>query len=104
MLVAKYVEKFEGMDAYSKQVAYALDELWKIDKLLFGLRENIIHDVTQREFTTYVECLRQWYIFGRSDGLDHDLEGRAVLQDHRTIVVIDPVKTGVTRPFHWSDQ
>lgn len=45
MLVAKYVEKFEGMDAYSKQVAYALDELWKIDQLLFGLRANITHNM-----------------------------------------------------------
>lgn len=79
MLVAKYVEKFEGMDAYSKQVAYALDELWKIDQLLFGLRANNTHNVAQREFTTYVECLRECYIFGRSDGLDHELEGRAVL-------------------------
>ncbi|XP_050916052.1 uncharacterized protein LOC127131158 [Lathyrus oleraceus] len=60
--VAAYAEKFQDMAAYSRQAAYAPDEKWKIDQFLFGLRGEISHNVSQREFTTYAELLRQCYV------------------------------------------
>ena len=48
--------------AYSRQAAYAPDERWKIDQFLFGLRGEISHSVSQREFSSYVELLRQCYV------------------------------------------
>ncbi|XP_058758296.1 uncharacterized protein LOC131631519 [Vicia villosa] len=60
--VSEYAEKFEDMADYSRQAVYAPDELWKIDQFLMGLRADIAHSVSQREFTTYVECLRQCYV------------------------------------------
>ncbi|XP_058776820.1 uncharacterized protein LOC131651171 [Vicia villosa] len=62
MSVSEYAEKFEDMAAYSRQAAYAPDELWKIDQFLMGLNADIMHSVSQREFTTYAECLRQCYV------------------------------------------
>jgi hypothetical protein len=62
MSVAMYAEKFEDMVAYSRQAMYTPDEKWKIDQFLFGLRGEISHSVSQREFTTYVELLRQCYV------------------------------------------
>ncbi|XP_050916154.1 uncharacterized protein LOC127131269 [Lathyrus oleraceus] len=59
MTVVAYAEKFEDMAAYSIQAEYAPDEKWKIDQFLFGLRGEISHSVSQREFTTYAELLRQ---------------------------------------------
>lgn len=56
------LEKFEDMAPYSRQDAYASDEKWKINQFLFGLRGEISHSVSQREFTTYVELLRQCYV------------------------------------------
>lgn len=50
------------MTAYSIQTEYAPDEKWKIDQFLFGLSGEISHSVSQREFTTYVELLRQCYV------------------------------------------
>ncbi|XP_050915453.1 uncharacterized protein LOC127130499 [Lathyrus oleraceus] len=66
MTVVVYAEKFEDMDAYSRQAAYAPDERWKIDEFLFGLRGEISHSVSQREFTSYAELLRQWYVTDNS--------------------------------------
>ncbi|XP_050915462.1 uncharacterized protein LOC127130512 [Lathyrus oleraceus] len=60
--VAAYAEKFEDMAWYSRQAAYAPDERWKIDQFLFGLRGEISHSVSQREFTSYAELLRQCYV------------------------------------------
>src|SRR3954470_16380134 len=60
--VSEYAEKFEDMADYSRQAVYAPDELWKIDQFLMGLRADIAHSVSQREFTTYAECLRQCYV------------------------------------------
>ncbi|XP_050902204.1 uncharacterized protein LOC127112054, partial [Lathyrus oleraceus] len=62
MSVVAYAEKFEDMAAYSRQAAYALDERWKIDQFLFGLRGENSHSVSQREFTSYAELLRQCYV------------------------------------------
>lgn len=62
MSVAEYAEKFEDMAAYSRQAIYAPDEKWKVDQFLFGLRGEISHSVSQREFTTYAELLRQCYV------------------------------------------
>ncbi|XP_050914828.1 uncharacterized protein LOC127129747 [Lathyrus oleraceus] len=62
MIVVAYAEKFEDMVAYSRQAAYAHDERWKIDQFLFGLRGEISHSVSQREFTTYAKLLRQCYV------------------------------------------
>lgn len=62
MLVVAYAEKFKDMVAYSRQAAYASDERWKIDQFLFGPRGEISHSVSQREFTSYVELLRQCYV------------------------------------------
>ncbi|XP_050916725.1 uncharacterized protein LOC127131878 [Lathyrus oleraceus] len=62
MSVAAYAEKFEDMVAYSRQIAYAPDERWKIDQFVFGLRGEISHSVSQREFTSYAELLRQCYV------------------------------------------
>ncbi|XP_050875590.1 uncharacterized protein LOC127079224 [Lathyrus oleraceus] len=62
MSVAAYAEKFEDMAAYSRQAAYAPDERWKIDQFLFGLRGEISHSVSQREFTYYAKLLRQCYV------------------------------------------
>ncbi|XP_050878800.1 uncharacterized protein LOC127082616 [Lathyrus oleraceus] len=62
MTVAAYAEKFEDMASYSRQAVYAPDERWKIDQFLFGLRGEIYHSVSQREFTTYAELLRQCYV------------------------------------------
>src|SRR3954468_22904576 len=62
MAVATYAEKFEILAAYSRQAAYAPDEGWKVDQFLFGLRADISHSVSQREFTTYTELLRQCYV------------------------------------------
>ncbi|XP_050875592.1 uncharacterized protein LOC127079226 [Lathyrus oleraceus] len=62
MLVAMYAENFEDMAAYSRQAVYAPDEKWMIDQFLFGLRGEISHSVSQREFTTYAELLRQCYV------------------------------------------
>lgn len=64
--VLEYVEKFKDMAVYSRQTAYAPDEIWKIDRFLFGLRANIAHNVSQREFTTYVESLRKCYMVGNN--------------------------------------
>ncbi|XP_058767192.1 uncharacterized protein LOC131640834 [Vicia villosa] len=58
MSMSEYAEKFEDMAAYSRQAAYAPDELWKIDQFLMGLNADIMHSVSQREFTIYAECLR----------------------------------------------
>ncbi|XP_058783317.1 uncharacterized protein LOC131657993 [Vicia villosa] len=60
--VPEYAEKFEDMADYSRQAVYAPDELWKIDQFMMGLRANIAHSVSKREFTTYAECLRQCYV------------------------------------------
>ncbi|XP_050897996.1 uncharacterized protein LOC127104900 [Lathyrus oleraceus] len=62
MTVVAYAEKFEDMAAYSRQAMYAPDERWKIDQFLSGLRGEISHSVSQREFTTYDELLRQCYV------------------------------------------
>ncbi|XP_050915640.1 uncharacterized protein LOC127130715 [Lathyrus oleraceus] len=62
MSVAMYAEKFEDMATYFLQAVYAPDEKWKVDQFLFGLRGEISHCVSQREFTTYVELLRQCYV------------------------------------------
>ncbi|XP_058752158.1 uncharacterized protein LOC131625295 [Vicia villosa] len=62
MSVSEYAEKFEDMADYSRQAVYAPDDLWKIDQFLMGLRADISHSVSQREFTTYAECLRQCYV------------------------------------------
>ncbi|XP_050877280.1 uncharacterized protein LOC127081032 [Lathyrus oleraceus] len=62
MTVTAYGKKFEDMAAYSRRAEYAPDEKWKIDQLLFGLRGEISHSVSQREFTTYAELLRQCYV------------------------------------------
>src|SRR3954471_21899657 len=62
MSVSEYAEKFEDLADYSRQAVYAPDELWKIDQFLMGLRADIAHSVSQREFTTYAECLRQCYV------------------------------------------
>ncbi|XP_050888517.1 uncharacterized protein LOC127093617 [Lathyrus oleraceus] len=62
MSVAMYAEKLEDMVAYSRQVVYAPEEKWKIDQFLFGLRGEISHSISQREFTTYAELLRQCYV------------------------------------------
>lgn len=62
MCVEKCAERFEDMDAYSRQVAYEPYEKWKIDQFMFGLRGEIEHSVAQREFDTYAELLRQFYI------------------------------------------
>ncbi|XP_050897475.1 uncharacterized protein LOC127104332 [Lathyrus oleraceus] len=61
-----YAEKFEDMAAYSKQAMYAPDERWKIDQFLFGLRGEISHSVSQREFTSYAELLRKCYVVENS--------------------------------------
>ncbi|XP_050916204.1 uncharacterized protein LOC127131323 [Lathyrus oleraceus] len=50
------------MAAYSRQADYAPDEKWKIDQFLFGLRGEVSHSVSQREFTTYAKLLRQCYV------------------------------------------
>ncbi|XP_050915456.1 uncharacterized protein LOC127130502 [Lathyrus oleraceus] len=60
--VAAYAEKFEDMAAYSRQTKYAPDKKWKIDQFLFGLRGEISYSVSQREFTTYAELIRQCYV------------------------------------------
>ncbi|XP_050902755.1 uncharacterized protein LOC127115201 [Lathyrus oleraceus] len=62
MIVAAYANKFKDMTAYSRQAAYAPDERWKVDQFLFGMRGEISHSVSQREFTTYAELLRQRYV------------------------------------------
>ncbi|XP_050916238.1 uncharacterized protein LOC127131355 [Lathyrus oleraceus] len=62
MTVAVCAEKFKDMAAYSRQAEYAPYEKWKIDRFLFGLRGEISHSVSQSEFTTYVEFLRQCYV------------------------------------------
>ncbi|XP_058775802.1 uncharacterized protein LOC131650078 [Vicia villosa] len=62
MTVSEYAEKFEDLADYSRQAVYAPDELWKIDQFMMGLRADIAHSVSQREFTTYAECLRQCYV------------------------------------------
>lgn len=62
MSVAMYAEKFEDMATYSRQVAYAPDERWKIDQFLFGLRGEISHSDSQREFTSYAKLLRKCYV------------------------------------------
>ena len=62
MSVANYAEKFENMAAYSRQAMYAPDEKWKVNQFIFGLRAEISHSVSQREFETYSELLRQCYI------------------------------------------
>ncbi|XP_050908124.1 uncharacterized protein LOC127121721 [Lathyrus oleraceus] len=62
MYVAEYAERFEEMVAYSRQVAYAPDEKWKIDQFMFSLRGEIEHNVAQREFGTYAELSRKCYI------------------------------------------
>ena len=38
--MAEYADKFEDMVTYSRQVVYAPDEMWKIDKFLFGLNAD----------------------------------------------------------------
>ncbi|XP_058777196.1 uncharacterized protein LOC131651556 [Vicia villosa] len=55
MSVSEYAEKFEDLADYSRQAVYAPDELWKIDQFMMGLRADIAHSVSQREFTTYAE-------------------------------------------------
>ncbi|XP_050914925.1 uncharacterized protein LOC127129853 [Lathyrus oleraceus] len=62
MSVAVYAEKFEDMAEYSRQDPYAPDRRWMIDQFLFGLRGEIYHSVSQREFTSYAELLRQCYV------------------------------------------
>ena len=62
MSVAAYAEKFEIMAAYARQAMYDPDEQWKVDQFLFGLRAEISHSVSQREFTTYTELLQQCYV------------------------------------------
>lgn len=49
----KNAEKFEDMDAYSRKAMYAPYEKWKVVNFLFGLRGEISHSVSQREFATY---------------------------------------------------
>lgn len=46
MSVDEYAEKFEDMAAYFRQAMYALDEKWKVDQFLFGLRGEISHSVS----------------------------------------------------------
>lgn len=60
--VTGYVEKFENMIVYSRKVMYASNEKWKMDKFMYGLRGDIAHSVSQREFITYGEILRQCYV------------------------------------------
>lgn len=60
--VSEYDEKFKDMDAYSRQAIYTPNELWKIDQFIFALNANVAHSVSQREFTTYAECLRKCYV------------------------------------------
>ncbi|XP_050876973.1 uncharacterized protein LOC127080716 [Lathyrus oleraceus] len=55
--VAAYAEKFEDMVVYFRQAVYTPDEKWKIDQFLFGLKGEISHSVSQREFITYAELL-----------------------------------------------
>lgn len=62
MSIVVYAKKFEDMTAYSRQATYALDEKWKINQFLFGFTGETSHSVTQREFITYVELLRQCYM------------------------------------------
>ncbi|XP_050888516.1 uncharacterized protein LOC127093616 [Lathyrus oleraceus] len=62
MSVSMYAEKLEDMAAYSRHAIYAPDEKWKINQFLFGLRGEISHSISQREFTTYAELLRQCYV------------------------------------------
>src|SRR3954462_8668172 len=62
MSVATYAEKFEILAAYSRQAAYAPNESWKVDQFLYSSRADISHSVSQREFTTYTELLRQCYV------------------------------------------
>ncbi|XP_058760552.1 uncharacterized protein LOC131633895 [Vicia villosa] len=62
MSVSEYAEKFKDLADYTRQAVYAPYELWKIDQFMMGLRADISHSVSQREFTTYVECLRQCYV------------------------------------------
>lgn len=58
MSVAEYAKKFEDITAYSMQAMYAPDEKWKVYQSMFGLRGEISHSFSQREFTTCVELLR----------------------------------------------
>ncbi|XP_050890772.1 uncharacterized protein LOC127096215 [Lathyrus oleraceus] len=62
MAVVEYAEKFEGMVSYSRKSVYAPDGKWKIDQFIFGLRGEISHSVSQREFNTYAELFRQCYV------------------------------------------
>lgn len=66
MFVAEYAEKFENIVIYSRQVVYALDEKWRMVQFLFGLRNEVSHSMSQREFTTYAEFLRQCYVVENS--------------------------------------
>lgn len=50
------------MVIYFGKAFYALDENWKVNQFMFGLRGDISHTASQREFTTYVELLRQCYV------------------------------------------
>ncbi|XP_050895664.1 uncharacterized protein LOC127102328 [Lathyrus oleraceus] len=66
MSVVVYAEKFEDMADYSRKTVYAPNEKWKIDQFLFSLRGENSHSVSQREFTTYVELIRQCYVADNS--------------------------------------
>lgn len=62
MSVANYGENFEDMTTYSRQVMHAPDEKWKINQFMFGLRGEIEYNVSQREFTIYIELLGHHYV------------------------------------------
>lgn len=47
MSVVVHVEKFKDMSAYSRQSMYALDEKWKIDPFIFGLRGEISNSLSE---------------------------------------------------------
>lgn len=49
------------MVVYSRQVVYAPDEKRKVDQFIFRLRDDIAQSISQREFTTYDELLKQCY-------------------------------------------
>ncbi|XP_050875587.1 uncharacterized protein LOC127079219 [Lathyrus oleraceus] len=46
MSMDEYAEKFEDMATYFRQAMYGLDEKWKVDQFLFGLRSEISHSVS----------------------------------------------------------
>lgn len=95
MYVSKYAEKFEVMAIYSRQIVYAPYELWKIDQFLFSLRLDITHSVSQREFTSYAKCLRQFYVVENSLNkiCDEKDQNKSGYKDNGDLVSIRNSKT-----------